>query len=58
MISRLTTCATLFSVFAAASLTFAATAQQTTIAAPTKQVRVVELERVVVVGKRMPRPAI
>ena len=62
MVSRLTAFAAVFSIFAAASLTYAAGAQQavpTALAkAPVKQVRIVELERVLIVAKRLPRDAI
>lgn len=58
MISRLTAFATVFSVFAAASLTYAASAQQAMPIESAKQVRVVQLEHVVVVAKRLPQPAI
>ena len=57
MISRLTAFAALFAVLATATLTFAATAQQSVAAAPAavaKQVRVVQLERVVIVSRRLP----
>jgi hypothetical protein len=55
MISRLTTFAALFAVLATASLSFAASVQHPAAAsaAASKQVRVVQLERVVVVGKRL-----
>ncbi len=59
MISRLTTLATCFAVLATATLSYAASTQQTTIAAPAavaKQVRIVELERVVVTAKRLTAP--
>ena len=54
MISRLTAFAAAFAVLAAASLSFAASAQHTSTASPAtaKQVRVVQLERVVIVAKR------
>ena len=54
MISRLTALAALFAVLAAASLSFAAGAQHTGLssASGAKQVQVVQLERVVVIGKR------
>ncbi len=58
MISRLTAFATVFSVFAAASLTYAASAQQAVPAASATPVRIVQLEHVVVVAKRLPQPAI
>jgi hypothetical protein len=57
MISRLTTFAALFAVLATASLSFAASAQHPSAnaaaAAAAKPVHVVQLERVVVVGKRI-----
>jgi Flp pilus assembly protein CpaB len=59
--SRLTLSALVFAVIGAASLAFAATAHQaapTTPAAAAKQARVVQLERVVVIGKRLPRAAL
>ena len=58
MISRLTLSALVFAVIGTASLAFAATAHQAAIAVPAaaaKQVRVVQLERVVVIGKRLPQ---
>ena len=62
MISRLTAFAAVFSVFAAATLTYAAGAQQAApvvaTAAAATQVRVVQLEHVVVVAKRLPQAAI
>jgi hypothetical protein len=55
MISRLTTFAALFAVLATASLSFAASAQHPSGAgvAAAKQVRVVQLERIVIVAKRL-----
>jgi hypothetical protein len=55
MISRLTTFAALFAVLAIASLSFAASAQHPSAnaAAAAKPVHVVQLERVIVVGKRI-----
>ena len=58
MISRLTTIATAFAVLATASLTYAAGMQRGTPTAVAKQVRIVQLERVVVVAKRLPQQAI
>jgi hypothetical protein len=58
MISRLTAFAAVFSIFAAASLTYAAGVQHAPAAASAKTVRIVQLERVVVVAKRLPQPAI
>ena len=55
MISRLTALAAVFSVLATATLTFASSAQRTTVAAPVaavKHVPVYQLERVVIVAKR------
>jgi hypothetical protein len=59
MISRLTAHAVIFAVLGTASLAFAASLQQEAPAAPsaTKQVRVVQLERVVVTAKRLPQAA-
>ena len=57
MISRLTLSALVFAVIGTASLAFAASAHQAALAAPAaaaKPVRVVQLERVVVVAKRLP----
>ncbi|MEQ1685752.1 MAG: hypothetical protein ABL916_19065 [Burkholderiaceae bacterium] len=56
MTSRLTAIALMFAVFSTASLAVAATLRHDAPNAPVaKQVRVVELERVVVIGKRLPR---
>jgi len=55
MTSRLTALAALFAVLATATLTFAASAMHDGSAAATKQVRVVQLERVVIVGHRLPK---
>jgi hypothetical protein len=54
MISRLTAFAATFAVLAAATLTFATAAQHTAVsrAPQAKQVRVVQLDTVVIVGKR------
>ncbi len=59
MISRLTTLATCFAVLATATLSYAASTQQSAITAPAavaKQVRIVELERVVITTKRLSAP--
>ena len=56
MISRLTTLATAFAILGTASLGYAASTRQATIEAPaaaTKQVRIVQLERVVITAKRL-----
>ena len=61
MISRLTAFAAVFSIFAAASLTYAASAQHTApiaSASSAKPVRIVQLERVVVTAKRLPQAGI
>ena len=60
MISRLTLSALVFAVIGTASLAFAATAHQAAIAssAAAKQVPVVQLERVVIVAKRLPAASI
>ncbi len=59
MISRLTLSAVIFAVIGTASLGFAASAHQASIEsqAAAKQVRVVQLERVVVTAKRLPQEA-
>jgi hypothetical protein len=60
MISRLTTLATAFAILGTASLGYAASTRQAAAEAPTsvdKQVRVVQLERVVVTAKRLDRTA-
>ena len=55
MISRLTALAAAFSIFATGFIAFAASAQQpATPAITAKQIPVYQLERVVVVGKRLP----
>ena len=54
MISRLTASAALFAVLATASLAFAATEHQAGQGLA-KQVRTVQLERVVVTAKRLPQ---
>jgi hypothetical protein len=56
MISRLTTFAAVFAVFAAASMTYAAAPHQAALTAPVataKQVRTVQLQPVVVTAKRL-----
>ena len=56
MISRLTLSAVIFAIIGTTSLAFAATVRHPPIDAPAaaaKQVRVVQLERVVVVAKRL-----
>lgn len=56
MISRLTTLATSFAILATATLSYATSAHQAALAAPVasaKQVRIVELERVVITAKRL-----
>ena len=56
MISRLTALAATFAVIGTASLGYAANARQAALEAPaavTKQVRIVQLERVVVTAKRL-----
>jgi len=61
MISRLTLSALVFAVIGTASLAFAATVHQAAPAAPAalaKQVPVVQLERVVVIGKRLSQTAL
>lgn len=60
MISRLSALAATFAVFATASLGFAANAHQGRFVAPeaARQVRVVQLERVVVTTKRVHRTAV
>jgi len=58
MTSRLSAIALIFAVFSTASLAFATTLHSDALAKPTaKQVRVVELERVVITAKRLPREA-
>ena len=55
MISRLTALAATFAIVATGTLSYAASAHQAALAAPAataKTLRVVQLERVVVVGKR------
>ena len=53
MISRLTTIALMFAVFSTASLAVATTLRHDAPAA--KQVRVVQLETVVITAKRLPK---
>lgn len=63
MISRLTAHAVIFAVLGTASLAFAASLHQDAPMAPmapsaaSKQIRVVQLERVVVTAKRLPQAA-
>jgi hypothetical protein len=59
MISRLSTIAATVAILAAASLTFAAGAHQDApaVQAAAKNVRIVQLERVVVIAKRLPQVA-
>jgi hypothetical protein len=61
MISRLTAFAATFAIVATGTLTYAASAHQAALAAPhtatAKAVRVVQLERVVIVAKRLPAGA-
>jgi len=60
MISRLTAIAAVFSVLATASIAFAASARQDAMmeaATSAKQVRIVQLDRVVVTAKRLPQAA-
>ncbi len=58
MISRLTAFASVVSVFAAASLTCAASARQAMPIESARRVRIVQLEHVVVVATRLPQQAI
>lgn len=58
MTSRLTAIALIFTVFSTASLAVATTLRHDTPAAPAaKQVRVVQLETVVITAKRLPQAA-
>jgi Flp pilus assembly protein CpaB len=58
MTSRLSAIALIFAVFSTASLAVATTLRHDAVNAPAaKQVRVIELERVVVTAKRLPREA-
>ena len=59
MISRLTAIAASFAILATASLAFATSAHQAAATAPSaaKQVRVVQLERVVITAKRLQKTA-
>lgn len=59
MISRLTLSAVIFAIVGTASLAFAANAHQAAVASQVaaKQVRVVQLERVVITAKRLPQAA-
>jgi hypothetical protein len=52
MISRVTAIATLFAVLGAASLAIAAEARRTAV--ETEAIPVIQLERVVITGKRLP----
>ncbi|HUG22686.1 hypothetical protein [Piscinibacter sp.] len=54
MFSRLTAFAAIFAVVTTASLAVAATVKQQQIAAAAAPVEVVQLERVMVIGKRLP----
>ncbi len=60
MISRLTALAATFAVITTASLAFAASAHQSRFDTPAaaEPVRVVQLERVLVVAKRIPKSAV
>ncbi len=60
MISRLTALASMFAVIATTSLAFAASAHHGKFDTPAaaELVRVVQLERVVVVAKRIPKSAV
>jgi hypothetical protein len=60
MISRLTALAATFAVITTTALAFAASAQQGRLetSAAAEAVRVVQLETVVVVGKRLPKSAV
>ena len=60
MISRLTLSAVIFAIIGTASLAFAASAHQAAVASQVaaKQVRVVQLERVVIIGKRLPQASV
>jgi hypothetical protein len=58
MISRLTAFAAVFAVFAAASMTYAAAPHHAALIAPVaaaKQVRIVQLQPVLVTAKRLPQ---
>ena len=61
MISRLTFAAAVFAVLATATLTYAGALRSATplthAATPAKEVRVIQLEHVVVIGKRLDRTA-
>ena len=57
MISRLSALAATFAVIATASLAFAASSHELAPAGAAKQVRVVQLERVVIAAKRLPPAA-
>ena len=55
MTSRLTAFAALFAVLATATLTFAANATNRGAAPAAKTVRVIQLERVEIIGHRLPK---
>ena len=55
MTSRLTAFAALFAVLATATLTFAATATNPGVTPAAKPVRVIQLERVEIIGHRLPK---
>ena len=59
MISRLTAFAATFAILATATLAVAASAREAAPATPTiaKQVRVIQLDTVVITGKRLPQAA-
>ena len=59
MISRLSTLAVTFAVLATASLAIAASAQHEALATPAaaKPVRIVQLDTVVIIAKRLPQAA-
>ena len=55
MTSRLTAFAALFAVLATATLTFAANATNPGVIPAAKPVRVIQLERVEIIGHRLPK---
>ena len=55
MTSRLTAFAALFAVLATATLTFAANATNPGVTPVAKPVRVIQLERVEIIGHRLPK---
>ena len=55
MISRLTASAAVFAILATATLSYATGSHQAGIASTAKQVRIVQLEHVVVTAKRLPQ---